>query len=77
MGALPKTILEQVRRKNYPSKYCTLKQLQVQFALNSYGQNKFVKWLEYFCQNGILIDENKKGEDGSNLFSCPMWSDGL
>ena len=75
MAALPKTILEQVRRKNYPSKYCSWKDLQTQFALNGYGKGKFVRWLEYFCQNGIL-EEASRGEDGI-IFYCPMWENGL
>lgn len=67
MVALPKTILDEVRRMNYPSKSCTYEQLKRQFALHGYGQNKIGKWMQYFLDLEIL----KENSDGT--LTCTMW----
>lgn len=71
MVALPKTVLEQIRMKKYPSKFFSLKEYEKQFALNGYGKNKAYKWLNYFTENEILVWTD------NDTLTCPLWSDAL
>jgi len=66
MVALPKSILAQLRTMKYPSKFFTLDEWKKAFAMNGYGKQKTIKWLQYYIDNG-LIEETEMG------FTCTTW----
>lgn len=69
MVALPKTVLDRMRMKKYPSKFFTTKDFLREFAIAGYGRPKAVKWLQYFIENEIIVEV-----DQSN-FTCIWWND--
>ena len=67
MVALPKTVLDQLRRSIYPRKSFTFAEMRDEFAKNGYGPKKVRKWFDYFVSCDIIKEE----EDGS--LSCIWW----
>lgn len=69
MGKLPKTILSDIRTKNYPSKEFSYADFKKAFASNSYGPTATGKWFQYFLDNEIIIEV----EPRTDRYTCTLW----